>query len=162
MHQIARNLEAGGTVLPQPPAPVGAYSAVVIRAGLGFVSGQLPLVEGRMWAQGKVGQGVSLETARACANLAALNLLAQIQQALGGWSGFAGMCRLDGIVAADAAFTAHARVLDAASEVLVSVLGPELGAHTRSATSAPALPGDAPIELVATFAVERPLNSQSS
>jgi enamine deaminase RidA (YjgF/YER057c/UK114 family) len=152
MRNIVQRLEANGIVLPQPPRPVGAYEAVVMHGRLGFVSGQFPLVEGRMWATGLVGREVSLEAARTCARHAALNVLAQIRQALGGWSRFAGLCRVDGVIAADAAFTGHAQVLDAASETLVEVLGARLGGHARSATSAPALPGEAPIELICTFA----------
>ena len=136
--------------LPPPPDPVGAYSAVVIRGGLGFVSGQFPLAAGVML--GTASQP-SVEALKAAARLAAFNVVAQIGRALGSWERFGGFCRVDGIIAAPEGFTSHAIVLDAASELFVELFGPIYGAHARSAISAPGLPGNASIELVVTFAV---------
>ena len=138
--------------LPAPPDPVGAYVPVVIRGTTGFVSGQFPIEAGRMLFTGRADR-LDLGTAQAAARLAALNVCAQIRRALGGWAGFAGLCRVEGIVAAGPAFTGHAAILDGASNAFIALLGPELGAHARSATSAPALPGDAPVELVVSFAL---------
>jgi enamine deaminase RidA (YjgF/YER057c/UK114 family) len=140
--------------LPAPPDPVGAYCAVMIRGGLGFVSGQFPFEGGRMLYSGRADR-LDPATARAAARLAALNVCAQIERALGGWTGFAGLCRVDGMVAAGPGFTGHAAILDAASEAFVGLLGPEFGAHARSASAAPALPGNAPVELVVSFALDR-------
>jgi enamine deaminase RidA (YjgF/YER057c/UK114 family) len=140
--------------LPSPPDPVGAYRPVVIRGGMGFVSGQFPIEQGEMRFAGTADR-LDREALRAAARLAARNVCAQIERALGDWRGFVGLCRVDGIVAAGPGFTGHAAVLDAASETFVALLGSELGAHTRSASSAPALPGNACLELVVSFAVER-------
>lgn len=146
------SLLASGRMLPVPPAPVGAYRAVVIRHGLGFVSGQFPLFNGEMlWTAGHAETDV--DAARAAARVAALNVIAQIHQALGSWDRFAGLCRVDGIIAAQMGFSSHATVLDAASETFVDYFGPELGAHARSAISSSSLPGNAALELVVTFAV---------
>jgi enamine deaminase RidA (YjgF/YER057c/UK114 family) len=136
--------------LPTPPRPVGAYDAVVIRGGLGFVSGQFPLVEGAMVHKGPTADRDRL---RLAAELAARNVAAQILQALGSWDRFVGLCRVDGIVAAPAGFADHAGVLDAASETFIRLFGPAHGAHARSAISSPGLPGNAAVELVVTFAV---------
>jgi enamine deaminase RidA (YjgF/YER057c/UK114 family) len=136
--------------LPSPPDPVGAYRAVVIRGGMGFVSGQFPIEAGRMAITGRADR-LEAGTARHAARLAALNVCAQIERALDGWTRFGGLCRVEGIVAAGPDFTGHAAILDGASEAFVALLGPELGAHARSASSAPALPGDAPVELVVSF-----------
>lgn len=138
--------------LPTPPAPVGAYQAVAIRGRFGFVSGQFPLVEGKMLCTDGSAQ-MDLDHARTAARVAALNAIAQIHQAIGTWDRFAGLCRVDGVIAALAGFDGHARILDAASETFVEFFGPELGAHARSAISSPGLPGNAALELVVTFAV---------
>jgi enamine deaminase RidA (YjgF/YER057c/UK114 family) len=139
--------------LPQPPPPVGAYSAVVIRGDSGFVSGQFPLADGRMIAA--PASPAAIDEMKRAAAMAAHNVAAQILQALGSWERFAGLCRVDGIIAAPAGFTQHARILDGASEVFVALFGPVHGAHARSAISAPSLPGNAAVELVVTFAVAR-------
>jgi enamine deaminase RidA (YjgF/YER057c/UK114 family) len=136
--------------LPPPPDPVGAYSDVVIRGGLGFVSGQFPLTAGVMLG---TATQPNVEALKAAARLAAFNVVAQIGRALGSWERFDGLCRVDGIIAVPTGFTSHAKVLDAASDLFVELFGPMYGAHARSAISSPGLPGDASIELVVTFAV---------
>lgn len=145
--------------LPPPPDPVGAYSAVVIRGGLGFVSGQFPLTAGVMLG---TATQPNLEALKAAARLAAFNVVAQIGRALGSWERFDGLCRVDGIIAVPTGFTSHAKVLDAASDLFVELFGPMYGAHARSAISSPGLPGDASIELVVTFAVRPAQSSPAS
>lgn len=143
----------GAERLPQPPSPAGAYSAVVTRGDLGFVSGQFPLSEGRMIAAS--GSSPAIDELRRAAAMAAHNVAAQILQALGSWERFGGLCRVDGIIASPSDFTQHACVLDGASEAFVALFGPVHGAHARSAFSSPSLPGNAAVELVVTFAVAR-------
>ena len=147
-----KTLFAPGKLLPKPPAPVGAYQGVVIRGGTGFVSGQFPLIDGEMlWTVSS--HGPDIDSARAAARVAALNVIAQIRHALGSWNRFAGLLRVDGIIAAQPGFDNHARVLDAASDTFVEFFGPDLGAHARSACSSSGLPANAALELVTTFAV---------
>jgi enamine deaminase RidA (YjgF/YER057c/UK114 family) len=141
----------GASVPTNPPEPIGAYRAVMIRGGLGFVSGQFPLSGGVMMEAR--GDNPDTDTLKLAAGLAARNVAAQILKALGSWDRFAGLCRVDGIIASHARFTDHAAVLDGASETFISLFGPVRGAHARSATSSPSLPGNAAIELVVTFAV---------
>jgi len=148
--------------LPPPPDPVGAYSAVVIRGGLGFVSGQFPLTAGVMLGTATQPKQPDIEALKAAARLAAFNVVAQIRRALGSWERFDGLCRVDGIIAAPEEFTSHATVLDAASELFVELFGPMYGAHARSAISSPGLPGNASIELVVTFAVSPDQSSPAS
>jgi enamine deaminase RidA (YjgF/YER057c/UK114 family) len=153
---IRARLAKLGLNLPAAPEPVGAYQAAVVRDGLGMVSGQFPLRAGRLVWQGAVGAELSSEQGQEAARLAALNALAHIDAVLvshGGWACFAGLLRLEGHVASAPGFLAQPQVLNAASELLVAVLGDELGAHSRSAFAPTQLPLGAPIELVLSFAV---------
>jgi len=150
--QIDGRLRKLGLVLPAPPAPAGVYHPVVIRHDIGCVSGQFPLLGGKLEIRGRVGAELSELEGRRAAEIAALNVLAQIRSASNGFTGFAGLLRLDGYVASAPGFTSQPRILDAASECFIAVLGPELGAHTRTAFSVAQLPLDAPIELGVTFA----------
>lgn len=137
--------------LPTPSEPVGAYRAVVIRNGLGFVSGQFP------WSGGAILEATgdpNIDMLQDAARLAANNVAAQILKALGSWDRFGGLCRVDGIIASQGQFIDHAKVLDGASETFRRLFGPIHGAHARSATSSPSLPANAAIELVVTFAVK--------
>ena len=138
--------------LPAAPAPAGAYSAVIVRGGIGFVSGQFPLVAGELVHQGRVGKELTLEQGRHAAEVAALNVLAQIRLHGSGFDRFAGLLRLEGYVASAPGFVAQPRILDAASELFVRILGKELGAHARTAFAVEQLPLDAPVELCVSFA----------
>ncbi len=151
---MSRPLTLAGVPLPPPPDPVGAYDAVVVRAVVGRVSGQLPFRDGVLVATGHAGTegGPSEEKLRDAAARCALNALAQVGRALGGFERLDGVLALDGCLACVLGFTRHAAVLDGASELLVRLLG-ERGRHARSAVGVASLPGDASVELWLTFAV---------
>lgn len=143
-----------GISLPAAPAPAGAYKAVVIRNGIGFVSGQFPFVDGKLAYSGRVGVELGEEEGRLAARIAAINVLAQIRGCLRGFDGFAGLLRVEGYVASAPGNFSQPRVLDGASELIVSVLGDELGAHARTAFAVDQLPLNSPIELAVTFALD--------
>ncbi len=140
--------------LPVPPSPAGDYLPVMIREGLGFVSGQVPLRNGRLVFAGRVGAELTPDQGKAAAELAALNVLAQIDAALPSWEQFGGLLRVEGFVASATGFTSQPEILDGASRLFADVLG-ELGHHARAALSVSQLPLNAPVELVVTFAVKQ-------
>ena len=137
--------------LPKPPNPVGAYEAVVIRRGVGMVSGQFPLRDGKLIATGRVGAELSLAEGREAAQVAALNVLAQIQKHTANFESLDGLLRLECYVASADGFYHQPQVLDAASELFVGYLGNK-GQHTRTAVSVHQLPLNSPIGLVVSFA----------
>ena len=101
---------------------------------------------------GRIGAELTPEQGRAAAELAALNVLAQIEKALPGWDTFGGLLRVEGFVASARGFTNQPEILDGASRLFTEVLG-ERGQHSRAAFSVDQLPLDAPIELVVMFAL---------
>lgn len=143
-----------GIQLPTPAAPAGAYQPIVIRNGIGFVSGQFPFVGGKLLACGRVGIEIDEQQGQLAARMAAINVLAQIHHYFGGFDGFAGLLRVDGYVACAPGNFSQPMVLDGASDLFVAVLGAELGAHTRTAFSVAQLPLESPIELAVTFAAD--------
>ena len=139
-------LAAMGLALPPPPKPVGAYVPSVRSGNLVFVSGQLPMRDGKLIAKGRVGNEVALEEARQCARQAALNALAAVAAEIGGLKHVARIVRVTGYVASAPGFTEQAKVLNAASDLLAEVFG-EAGRHSRAAVGAAELPLGAPVEL---------------
>ena len=117
-----------------------------------FVSGQLPIEDGKVAVTGKVGLDVSIEEARQAARLCALNLIAQAGAAGGGLDRIGRCVKLGGFVNAAPGFTEHAGVLNGASDLMVAVLG-ESGRHARFAAGAASLPFDAAVEVDAVFAL---------
>lgn len=151
---INARLSKLGIQLPTPAAPAGAYQPIVIRNGIGFVSGQFPFVGGQLLASGRVGIELSEQQGNAAARIAAINVLAQIHNYFDGFDGFAGLLRVDGYVACAPGNFSQPMVLDGASDLFVAVLGADLGAHTRTAFSVAQLPLESPIELAVTFAAD--------
>ncbi len=139
--------------LPIPPKPVGSYKAGVIRNGIGFVSGQFPLVDGKLAFTGCVGAELTVEDGVEAARLAGLNVLAQIAQLTDQFDRLDGLLRLDGYVASAKGFLDQPAVLNGASELFADYLG-EQGEHARTAFSVSQLPLNSPIELAVTFAVK--------
>ena len=140
------NLNRLGLTLPPAPAPVGSYVPAVRTGTLVFVSGQLPMQDGRLLATGKVGAEVSLEEAQQCARQAALNALAVCADAAGGLDAVTRIVRLTGHVASAAGFTDQAQVMNAASDLVAEVFG-NAGRHSRAALGAAELPRGSPLEV---------------
>jgi enamine deaminase RidA (YjgF/YER057c/UK114 family) len=151
---IETRLAALGLRLPAPPRAVGRYEPVILRNGIGYVSGQFPFEDGKLRFPGRLGRELDTATARQAARLAALNVLAQIAASERGFISFGGLLRVDGLIASvdERQVEQPQHVLDAASEVFVEALGPTLGAHTRTLLCVARLPLDAAVELGVTFA----------
>ena len=144
MSPHARLAELGLT-LPAVVPPVAAYVPAVRSGGYVYTSGQLPLVEGRLPATGKVGAQVTAEQAKDLARTCALNALAAID-ALVGLDAVRRVVKVTGFVASMPDFTGQPGVINGASELLGEVFG-EDGQHARSAVGVAVLPLDAPVEV---------------
>ena len=135
-----------GLTLPGVAAPLAAYVPAVRVGDLVHTSGQLPSVEGKLAAVGKVGDAVSAETAAECAGLAALNALAAVAAEAGGLDAVARVVKVVVYVASAPDFTGQAQVANGASQLFGDVFG-GAGKHARSAVGVAVLPLDAPVEV---------------
>ncbi len=142
----AENIKSLGIELPPAPAPVGAYVPYVLSQEFLFISGQIPMREGALIHQGKVGSDVSVAEAQACARQCLLNALAQAEAALGSLDNVARVVRMTGFVASFEGFTDQALVMNEASELAVQIFG-EAGRHARVAVGASELPLGSPVEI---------------
>ncbi|KVN53127.1 RidA family protein [Burkholderia anthina] len=144
---VEEKLNALGITLPTPPTPLGNYTAVSVAGDLLFVSGQVPIADGKMVYTGKVGEHLTIEEGQQAARLAALNVLAQINRHLNGFHRLDHIVRLEGHVSCAEQFYAQPAVLDGASDLFADVLGEKAG-HARSAFAHSQLPGNAAVVLV--------------
>lgn len=109
----------------------------------------LPTEDGRPAFTGKVGGELTLEQGNRAARRAAINALATVREALGSLERIDYIAQLTGFIASTAGFTDQPKVLNGATELFVSILGPQ-GEHTRAAIGCVCLPGDVPVQLVLT------------
>lgn len=146
--RVAAALARRGLELPAPLVPNATYVPVARSGSLLFVSGQLPFdADGTVIATGRLGDDVDFELARACAERCALNLLAQLQAAVGDLDRVQ-LVKVQTFVASTPEFDQHHVVANGASDLLVELLG-ERGRHARSAFGVAALPFGGPVEVEA-------------
>lgn len=134
-----------GITLPAVAAPVAAYVPAVQVGDQVWTSGQLPFIDGKLPATGKVGAEVSPEDAAVYARTAALNALAAID-ALVGIDKVTRVLKIVGFVASAEDFGGQPGVINGASNLMAEVFG-EAGAHARSAVGVAELPLNAPVEV---------------
>jgi len=142
-----------GLDLPAPPKPLGAYVPAVRVGNLLFLSGMLPLIQGKLQYQGKLGKDLTVDQGYEAARTAVLNALSVVRQEIGDLSRVARVVRLTGHVASAPGFTQQPAVLNGASDLLLKILG-EHGKHARVALGAAELPLSSPIELELIVALE--------
>ena len=140
-----------GLELPPVTPPVAAYVPAVQTGNHVYVSGQVPIADGKVLATGKVGAEVTTEEAAALARRCALSALAAVD-ALVGLARVVRVVKVVGFVAAAPGFTDVPTVINGASELFGEVLG-EAGRHARSAVGVAELPRGVPVEVEAIFEV---------
>lgn len=156
MNSVKERLEALGLTLPKAAAPVANYVPFVRAGNLVIVSGQICFgPDGKLADahKGKLGAEVSNEAGIEAAKLCALNVLAQIEAAVGDLDRGVVQCvRLGGFINAVPTFAALAPIMNGASDLMVAVLG-DKGRHARSTVGVAELPLDAAVEVEAMFEV---------
>ena len=142
---IEENIEKLGIKLTAPPAPAGSYVPVVIAGNFAYVSGQIPIQDGKLAFTGKV-TDETIETGQKSARLCVINILAQLKKELGDLERIQKFVRLNGFVNAGPEFSAHPKVINGASDLLFEIFG-EKGKHSRIAVGVASLPLDSMTEI---------------
>lgn len=144
---IDKRLAELGIEVPTPVAPVANYVPFVVTGNLVSISGQIPMKDGKLAFEGKVGDSVSVDEARDAARLCALNLISQMKAACGGdLDKVVRVVKLGGFVNCVDGFGGQPQVINAASDLMVEVFG-DKGKHSRSAVGTNALPLNVPVEI---------------
>ena len=146
MSRVENRLAELGQTLPQVATPAGSYLPAMISGNLVFTAGQIPLIDGKLMASGKLGADIDAERGAQIAERCALNALAAIKSVLGDLDRVKQVVKVVGFVASVPEFTAQPSVINGASEFLQQVFG-DAGKHARSAVGVPVLPLDAPVEV---------------
>ena len=143
---IEEKLKELGIEIPTPPNPAGSYIPVVTTGNLAFVSGQIPMKEGKVVFEGKVPENQSVDSARDAAKICIINGLAQLKANLGSLDKITKFVRISGFVNSNPNFTEQPKVINAASDLLVEVFG-DMAKHSRIAVGVASLPLNSTVEI---------------
>jgi enamine deaminase RidA (YjgF/YER057c/UK114 family) len=143
---VKEKLASLGLTLPTAAAPVAAYVPAVKTGNLVFTAGQLPVVDGKLVKEGKVGSDVTAEDAKKMAEICALNALAAISL-VADIDQIEKIVRVGGFVNGLPGFVAIPAVINGASELLIKLFGDVNGKHARTAVGVAELPLNAPVEI---------------
>ena len=150
---VEQKLAAQGVTLHTPPSPVANYVPFVRIGNLLVVSGQVCNgADGKLVARGKLGANVTLDQGVAAARACAINLLAQVKVALGDLDKVQRVVRLGGFINATPDFLETPKVMNGASDLMVTAFG-DKGRHARTTVGVASLPSDAAVEVEGVFEV---------
>ena len=137
--------------LPDARDPVGSYVASKITGKLLYISGQISISANGELIKGKVGKELKTEDGYEAAKRCGLNIISQVKKACDGdLSKIKSCIKLTGYVNSTEDFTEQPKVINGASDLIVSVFG-DSGMHTRAAVSASSLPLGVSVEIDAIF-----------
>jgi enamine deaminase RidA (YjgF/YER057c/UK114 family) len=155
MSPKARLAELGIT-LPPLAMPAAAYVPFVRTGHLIFISGHIARRDGKPWV-GQLGLTMTTDEGKAAARAIAIDLLGTLDAAAGGLDKVVRIVKLLSLVNSTPTFTEHHLVTNGASELIVDVFGPQIGAHARSAFGVAQVPMGACVEIEMIADVSTPL-----
>ncbi len=151
---IDHKLKSMNIELPQSVMPVANYAPYTISGNLVFLSGALPMKDGKPQDIGKVGKDFTIEQAQATARLCGIHLLSHLRAACAGDLGRVKKCvRLGIFVNSAPGFTDQSKVANGVSDLMVELFG-EAGKHARFAVGASELPFGVAVEVDGMFVIE--------
>src|SRR4051794_27761904 len=146
---LTQTLAARNLTLPSLAGPFGTYVPARRVGTLVYVSGQLPMKDGKPLATGQVPSRCSVDDAKAAARQCVINALAAAATVVS-VDLIVGVLRVGAFVSSDTGFTAQPQVANGASDLLIELLG-EAGKHVRAAVGVNTLPLDASVEIEFIF-----------
>ncbi|CND74374.1 endoribonuclease L-PSP [Mycobacterium tuberculosis] len=150
MHDADQRL-AASALEPEPAGERPPVAAARRSGAVLIASGQVAARDGKLIAEGRVGEDVPLDAARACARQCARNVLTAVRDELSGLGAVEHVETVSVWVASAPGFTDQHLVADAATALFTEVFGADAGRHARVALGVAALPTGSPVEVQATF-----------
>ena len=137
--------------LPEARDPVGSYLASKIVGKMLFISGQISISSNGELIKGKLGRELKTEDGYEAAKRCGLNIISQVKKACNeDLSKIKSCVKLTGFVNSTENFVEQPKVINGASDLIVSVFG-DAGMHTRAAVSTNSLPLGVSVEVDAIF-----------
>lgn len=143
---IVEKLKELGIELAEASSTFGAYVPYRMSGNTLYISGQLPVENGKLKYTGKVGAEIDVDQGYDAAKVAAINCVSVIKSAIGDFRMLSKIVKVEGYVASAPGFSSQANVVNGASEILFELFG-EIGTHARAAVGVSELPLNSPVEI---------------
>jgi enamine deaminase RidA (YjgF/YER057c/UK114 family) len=150
---ISSRLSELGIVLPAAPVPLGSYVESSAAGNLLFLSGALPVKNGKLAISGRLGGNLSVKEGQEAVRIASLNVLAIAKEHLGSLDRLKKLVKLTVLLTTTEEFSEHAVVADGASDLFAQIFGREAG-HARLVYGVQNLPINAPVIVDTIFEIE--------
>ena len=145
------NIKKLDLVLPEARDPVGSYLASKLIGKMLFISGQISITKNGELIKGKLGRELKTADGYEAAKRCGLNIISQVKKACNDDLSRVKSCiKLTGFVNSTEDFVEQPKVINGASDLIVSVFG-DAGMHTRAAVSTNSLPLGVSVEVDAIF-----------
>ncbi len=148
------NIKQLGIEIPDMPTPLANYVPFKLSDNIVYISGQGPVKNGELAYKGKVGDDITLEDGIKAAELCCINIIAALKKSINGdWNRLDNFLKLGGFVNCNNNFYEQPKIINGASDLLVSIFG-EQGRHARFAVGSNALPMNISVEIDAIVKIK--------
>ena len=154
MHIFDENIKKLDLKIPDLPSPLANYVPYKVSDNTVYVSGQGPVIDGKIIYGGKVGNEISQEEGVKAAELCCINIIAALKSSINGdWNRLDTFLKLGGFVNCDNDFSDQPKIINGASDLLVNIFG-DKGRHSRFAVGSNALPLNISVEIDAIIKIK--------
>lgn len=136
------------------PNALANYVPYKLSDSIVYVSGQAPVMNGKLIYKGKVGNDISIEDGIKAAELCCINIISVLKKSINGdWNKLDNFLKLGGFVNCNSDFVDQPQIINGASDLLVKVFG-EQGKHSRFAVGSNSLPMNISVEIDAIIKIK--------
>ena len=154
MHIFEKKIKDLDIIIPKLSVPIANYVPYKIVNQILYVSGQGPIVDGKLIYKGKVDVDISIDDGIEAAKICCLNIIAIIKYAIeDNWDKFGEIIKIGGFVNSDPNFSDQPKIINGASNLLVNIFGDQ-GKHARFAVGSNSLPLDMAVEIEAIIKLQ--------
>ena len=154
MHVFEENIKQLGIEIPDMPNALANYVPYKLSNSIVYVSGQAPVMNGKLIYKGKIGNDISIEDGIKAAELCCINIISVLKKSINGdWNKLDNFLKLGGFVNCNSDFVDQPQIINGASDLLVKVFG-EQGKHSRFAVGSNSLPMNISVEIDAIIKIK--------